>query len=393
MLMFKRKEPRVIIDDSVPKEDSSSFSALQNTPINTPSGIALKRNWFKRHKKLSIILAIILVFIFGAGTAAAFYFLKPKVETAKVAVTKKEPAPEPPKYYSPLTGSQVDNEAVTKQAVTGIMIENSPDARPQSGIKNSGVVFEAIAEGGITRFLVLYQEQKPQLIGPVRSVRMYYVDWVAAFNASVAHVGGSAAALAEVRSGNYRDIDQFFNAGTYWRATDRYAPHNVYTSFEKIDALNSSKGYTSSSFTGFSRKDSSASKTPSATAIDVTISGPLYNSHYAYNAATNTYDRSQAGAPHLDREDGQISPRVVVVLKVTETTVLEDGYRESINAIGSGGAVIFQDGTAQEVTWHKASKNEQITFTDAEGKDVPLARGQTWITAVPENDGGTVTWQ
>ena len=299
MLMFKRKKQGVIIDDSVPKEDVSSFTPFQHSNVNAPAGMRIKRNWFKRHKKLSIILAITLVLLIGAGTAAAFYFLKPKAETAKVVVTKKEPAPEPPKYYSPLTGSQVDNEAATKQAVTGIMIENSPDARPQSGIKNSGAVFEAIAEGGITRFLVLYQEQKPQLIGPVRSVRMYYVDWVAAFNASVAHVGGSAAALAEVRNGNYRDIDQFFNAATYWRATDRYAPHNVYTSFEKIDALNSSKGYTSSRFTGFTRKDSTASKTPTATSIDVTISGPLYNSHYAYNATTNTYDRSQAGAPHL----------------------------------------------------------------------------------------------
>jgi hypothetical protein len=391
--MFKRKKTGVIIDDSVPKEDISSFLPFQHSNLNSSTGLNTKQNWFKRHKKLSIILAIVLVLLIGGGAAAAYYFLQPKPETPQAAVTKKEPEPEPIKYYSPLTGSLVNDEAATKQAVTGIMIENSPDARPQSGIKNSGVVFEAIAEGGITRFLVLYQQEKPQLIGPVRSVRMYYVDWVAAFNASVAHVGGSAAALAEVRNGNYRDIDQFFNASTYWRATDRYAPHNVYTSFEKIDALNNAKGYTTSTFTGFTRKDSTPAAEPTATSIDVTISSSLYNSHYAYNATTNTYDRSQAGAPHLDREDGQISPRVVVVLKVTETTVFEDGYRESINAIGSGGAVIFQDGTAQEVTWHKASKTDQITFTDAEGKDVPLARGQTWLTAVPENDGGSVTWQ
>jgi hypothetical protein len=256
------------------------------------------------------------------------------------------------------------------------MMENSPDARPQSGLKDSGVVFEAIAEGGITRFLVLYQEQKPQLIGPVRSVRQYYVDWVAGFNASIAHVGGSAAALKEVRNGNYRDIDQFFN---------------VYTSFAKIDALNAKKGFTSSQFTGFTRKDS-VGTTPTATSVDVKISGPLFNSHYNYNAATNTYDRSQAGKPHLDRESGQISPRVVVVMKVNQTKVFEDGYREQIQAIGSGAATIFQDGTVQEVTWKKASKTAQITFTDAAGADVPLARGQTWLTAIP-NGSGSVTWQ
>ena len=339
------------------------------------------------------MLGVFLVLVVAGVTATALYLTNqpPEVVTTTKQTPKPEPVPEPPKYYSQLTGNLVETEGAANQAVTAIMIENSPDARPQSGLKDSGVVFEAIAEGGITRFLVLYQEQKPQLIGPVRSVRQYYVDWVAAFNASVAHVGGSANALKEIRNGNYRDIDQFFNASTYWRATDRYAPHNVYTSFEKIDALNSKKGFTTSEFTGFSRKDSTAT-TATAASIDVKISSPLFNSHYNYNAATNTYDRSQAGRPHLDRESGQISPRVVVVMKVNESRVLEDGYREQIDVIGSGSATIFQDGIAQEVTWAKTSRTAQITFTNAAGEDVPLARGQTWLTALP-NDSGSVTWQ
>lgn len=373
--MFKRKQPSVVLDFD-------------------EAGKPVKGLWFKKHKKLVIILSVVLGVLLIGGGAAAYYFLNQKTPEPQKVAEKPAPKPQPaPKYYSLLTGAEVKDQAATTQPVTGIMIENSPDARPQSGLKNSGVVFEAIAEGGITRFLAIYQEQKPQLIGPVRSVRMYYVDWIAAFNASVAHVGGSSAALAEVRNGNYRDIDQFFNAGSYWRATDRYAPHNVYTSFEKLDALNAQKGYTSSNFTGFNRKDSKAAETPTATKINVTISGPLYNSSYAYNASTNTYDRSEAGVPHNDREDGQISPRVVVVLKVTESTVFEDGYRESINAVGNGSAVVFQDGTAQEVTWSKPNRSSQISFTDADGKPVSLARGQTWITAVPENKGGGVTWQ
>lgn len=373
MLMLKKpQQPAVILD------------------FDTP---APKQGWFKRHKKLVIILSIILGILLISGGVAAYYLVTQKpVEPTPAVVKKPEPAPEPVVYHSPLTGAIVTDEAATKQAVSGIMIENSPDARPQSGLKNSGVVFEAIAEGGITRFLALYQEQKPQLIGPVRSVRMYYVDWVAAFDASVVHIGGSAAALAEVRNGSYRDIDQFFNAGAYWRATDRYAPHNVYTSFEKIDTLNKAKGYATSDFTGFKRADSTATPSPTATAIDVTISSALFNSHYTYSAATNTYDRAQGGAAHLDREDGQISPRVVIVMKVTQQRVLEDGWREQINAIGTGTATIFQDGGAQEVTWSKASKTEQIKFTDAAGSDVPLARGQTWITAVPSTTGG-VTWR
>lgn len=348
-------------------------------------------NWFRRHKKLAIILSIVAVILIGGGVATALYFINKKVPETPTKVVKPEVKPEPTKYYSPLTGNLVSDESAQFQAVTAIMLENSPDARPQSGLKDSGVVFEAIAEGGITRFVALYQQEKPGLIGPVRSVRSYYVDWIAAFNASVAHIGGSAAALNEVRNGNYRDIDQFFNSGAYYRASDRYAPHNVYTTFERLDALNAAKGYTSSTFTGFTRKESVASKTPTATSMSVNISSPTYDSSYTYNATTNTYDRSQAGAPHLDRESGQISPRVVIVMTIAQRTVLEDGYREQIDAIGSGKAVIFQDGTFQEVTWSKASKTDQIKFTDAAGVDVPLARGQTWLTAVPE-DGG-VTWQ
>ncbi|HEV7951846.1 MAG TPA: DUF3048 domain-containing protein [Candidatus Saccharimonadales bacterium] len=359
----------------------------------TPKTPPVKRlqQWIKAHPRKAYSIAGAVVLLITGVTVFAMSVQKPAPVEAPVVKTTPKPAPEK-KYYSPLTGVQVADEAATKMATTAIMIENSPDARPQSGLKQSGVVYEAVAEGGITRFLTIHQQDKPQLIGPVRSLRMYYVDWLAPFNASVAHVGGSANALAEIRNGTYRDIDQFFNPGTYWRASDRYAPHNVYTSFEKLDALNQAKGYKESSFTGFSRIDGKASDAPNATSIAMTISGPTYNSSYTWDAVSNTYLRSQAGVPHLDREDGQIAPSAVIALRVNMVKVMEDGYRESITTTGSGEAVIFQNGTAQTVTWNKADRASQLHFTDAAGKDVPLARGQTWISAIP-NGGGAVTWQ
>lgn len=350
------------------------------------------RQWVCTHQTLSYIIGGVLLVAASAGVAFAVLYQQPVKEKPVAVVKKAAPKPAPVKYYSPLTGNLVADEAATKQPVTAVMIENSPDARPQSGLKDSGVVFEAIAEGGITRFLVLYQQEKPQLIGPVRSIRLYDVEWVAAFNASIAHVGGSAGGLAEVRNGSYRDIDQFFNSGSYWRATDRYAPHNVYTSFARLDALNAAKGYTTSTFTGFTRIDSKPSATPTATQINIKISSPLYDSTYAYDKTTNTYLRSQAGAPHSDREQGQLAPSVVVAMTVDESTVMQDGNREAITTIGSGAATIFQNGTATKVTWHKTSKTGQVTYTDTTGKDVPLVRGQTWIVAVPASTG-SVTWQ
>jgi len=347
-------------------------------------------SWVRHHKKLAILFAALGVLIISGGvTAALVIFNQPAAAPSQQVAPAPEPEPEPPKYYSQLTGKLVNSEARVTAPVTAIMVENSPDARPQSGLKKSEVVFEAVAEGGITRFLVLYQNEKPDLIGPVRSVRIYYVNWLAAFDASVAHVGGSADALAEVRNGKYRDIDQFFNAASYWRATDRYAPHNVYTNFKRLDALNTAKGFNESNFTGFTRTDSEASEEPTATKISVSISSPTYNSSYAYDAKTNLYNRSQGGGKHLDREAGQIAPGVVVVMKMPMEQV--PGYSLRINSIGSGEAHIFQDGTVQKVTWQKKSRTAQVTFTDAEGEDVPLARGQTWITAVPTTGG--VSWQ
>lgn len=350
--------------------------------------------WYHQHHKLFWIFSCIFVVLVATGTIVVLYALKEPVKIKPVTVVKKVEKPKPIviRYYSPLTGEPVANEVATKMPVTAVMIENSPDARPQSGIKDSGVVFEAIAEAGITRFMVLYQQEKPQLIGPVRSLRPYDIDWMTAFDASIAHVGGSAAALTEVRDGKYRDLDEFFNGSSFWRSTDRYAPHNVYTSFKLLDALNQSKGYTTSDFTGFSRVDGKPSDKPNATSININISSSLYNSSYIYNAKTNNYARSQAGAPHLDREDGQITPTVVIAMWVDEKTVLQDGYREVITTIGSGKATIFQNGIAINATWHKASQLGQIYFTDSNGKNIPLVRGQTWIAAVP-NGEGSVSWK
>ncbi len=348
--------------------------------------------WIRTHQRASIIM-VGSILILSASALTAFLLTRPIPSTPAPPASIPQPAPEPTAYYSPLTGSVVKNEATTKRAVTAIMIENSPDARPQSGLKESGVIFEAIAEGGITRFLVLYQQEQPKLIGPVRSLRMYYVDWLAPFNASVAHVGGSQKSLKEIRNGHYRDIDEFFYASTYWRATDRYMPHNVYTNFSRINALNKKKGYTTSSFTGFSRSDeTSSTSTAPATKVAIKISSDLYNSSYTYSKKTNLYNRSQGGAKHLDREKGQISPRVVIAMIVDQHTVIEDGPREQIKAIGSGTAHIFQNGNHQKVTWEKKNRRAQITFTDSSGDDVPLARGQTWITAIPKNSG-KVTWR
>lgn len=345
--------------------------------------------WAKTHRPIALgILGAVLII---PAIIAAYSLVNqplPPLNNKPIAIKPRPPAP---KFYSKLDGRQISDQAAATKLVTAIMLENSPDARPQSGLKQAEVVYEAIAEGGITRFLALYQQNKPGLIGPVRSLRMYYLDWAAPYQPSIAHIGGSAAALTEVRNGNYKDIDQFFNSGAYWRASDRYAPHNVYTSFERLDALNAAKGFTTSEFTSFPRIDGKPSNPQNASSINVTISGPTYNSSYAYDPAANHYVRSQGGGAHTDREEGAITPSVVIVLKVAMERVLEDGYRESIVTSGDGQAYIFQNGTVMEAYWSKASRGEPLKLIDSTGNELPLVRGQTWITAVPANGGAS--WQ
>ena len=355
-----------------------------------PGKIKRFRAFIERHRLATILICgVLLIFI---GCAAAFYltYQPPVAQTDHTPIVRKKKTG-PTKFYSQLNGIEVADEAAVTQPVTAVMIENSPDSRPQSGLKQAEVVYEAIAEGGITRFLCLYQQHKPGLVGPVRSLRMYYVDWLAPYQASVAHVGGSAAALAEIRNGSYRDIDQFFNGGSYWRARDRYAPHNVYTNFEKLDALNAAKGYKNSQFSGQARADGTASEQPNATSIDINFSGPLYNTHYDYDKASNSYLRSIGGAASNDREEGRIAPSVVIAMRVDETTVREDGWRQSIVTVGSGAAHVFQNGTVAEATWRKGSRTEPLRFFDANGKEIALNRGQTWISAAA-NSGGGVAW-
>ncbi|MBI2589384.1 DUF3048 domain-containing protein [Candidatus Saccharibacteria bacterium] len=331
--------------------------------------------------KFFCILGLFLV-LGGASAAVYFNFIdqsRGSTQISKAPVQKSKTVP------SPLTGMQVAPE-LAGRPVTAIMIENSLDARPQSGIDQAGVVFEAIAEGGITRFITLYQETQPTYVGPVRSLRPYYIDWAVPFDASIAHIGGSPEALAQIRNGG-KDLDQFFNPGTYWRQNSRPAPHNVYTGFEQLNALNSAKGYSSSKFVSWLRKADKPLAVPIAKTIDMPISSSAFYIHYDYHASDNSYGRSEGGAPHMatnsakDTTGQQIHPKVVIVL-VMGYGIEFDGLHGAYDTYGSGSAYVFQDGGVTQGTWTKADRNAQFDFKDLAGNLIKLNAGQTWITMV-----------
>jgi hypothetical protein len=405
----KEYEPTFVTPDSIHDKDPTpvkkspglkSHLVTKKTPKKpgklkltlTKAITPIVDKWNGLSKRARIITIVIALLFFGGAASAAVIFW-PKAEQPKIVVVEPEPEPEPEPVPttepSNLTGIEVDI-AINKRPVIGVMVENSPDARPQAGLDKAGVIFEAIAEGGITRFLTLFQDEQPEYLGPVRSARPYYISWLLGFDAAYGHAGGSGEAISQIRSKGVKDLDQFASPDSYDRVSSRYAPHNLYTGIARLVKLAESKGYNESKYTSFARKEESAAKTPTAKTIDISISSALYNVAYGYNAKSNSYLRSMAGTSHKDEKTGnQLNPKVVVAL-ITDKGFHSNGVHTTYRTIGSGKAVVFQDGLAQNATWSKTSDNSQITFKDSKGKVLKLNAGQTWITVV--GDGNAVTY-
>lgn len=371
-------------NDNVP---TINFDNTKSAPSTNPKQVPRKRQifaWLKyRHSQLNKkqkwmvggALAGLIICGFVGGFFLYKHFHKPTPSSYS--------SPAPPKTTEPsrLTGVEVSKE-LNNRPVTGVMIENSVAARPQSGLLNAGVVFEAVAEGGITRFLVLYQDAQPKYIGPVRSVRPYYLDWLMPFNASIAHIGGAPQAIKDIKSFHVRDLDQFYNSAYYQRISSRPSPHNVYTSMAMLDKLNQSKGYKSSDFTGFPRKKEAPTAKPTARLIDFAISSYNFNVHYDYDAATNNYLRSVGGSKHLDEKSKKrLAPKVVIAL-VMSRGIASDGQHTKYGTTGSGRAYIFQDGKVVVGIWKKSKRETQLQFLNSDGTVIRLNPGQTWITLV-----------
>lgn len=356
-----------------------SFTPLEEPPKER----RFKFSWPPNRQQVAIagMLAVMVGF-----TGTGYVLLNRQAPTQPAApVVSKRPTepPKPTTVPASLSGLQVQPE-VNQRPVVGVMIENSKEARPQAGLSQAGVVFEAIAEGGITRFLALYQDQQPSNIGPIRSARPYYVQWNESFRAAYVHAGGSQDALVNIKAWGVQDLNQFAG-GPFRREASRTSPHNLYSNVAELATVATQRAY-KSDFTPIERKAATPLKTPSASVITMNISSALYNTEFTYDAANNSYKRAQAGGPHTDANSGgQLSPSVVVAMVMPLSSgkrTSQGGAYSNYNPIGSGQAYIFQDGGVTLGNWNKTDNRSQITFTDQAGAPVALNPGQTWLTAL-----------
>ena len=356
--------------------DSSQPSGASKLPNQD------KLRWLKAHRKVIAMVAAGVIVVGGIGGVLAYkHFHHPK----KVAVTKTVAAPiVPPKpIVSPLTGLPV-TAAVAAQPVFGVVIENSPEARPQSGLSQAGVVYEALAEGGITRHLAVFQDQQPTKLGPVRSLRPYFIDWIQEYNnAPIAHAGGSSMAIAEVPQLNVKSMNGLNYGSSFTRASDRFAPHNLYTTSAALLALAQRLNYTTApSFTPWPRQADTPEATPTHPTITITYSYALFTARYNFEAASDSYLRVLAGAPAIDRNSGaQIKVKNVVAIYMP--TTYDSAGHALMTTIGTGKAIVFRDGGATVGTWKKTARTSRIEFLDAAGAPIPLNAGNTWVSVIP----------
>jgi hypothetical protein len=254
------------------------------------------------------------------------------------------------------------------------------------------VVWHAPAEGGIPRYMLVFAELEPGPVGPVRSARQYYVEWAAEWRAVYAHVGGSPQALATLRSqgrgGLVYDADQFrWGRSHFWRITERFSPHNVYTDGVHLRAL---------------AKILKAADGPMEPAWTFAPAGPYvrrpeggtievdYRANrvrYDYDRRTNTYLRSVSGeGEQVDAATGErVAPTNVVVMLV-HFGPLKDGskkHRLEADLIGKGPAWVATNGRTAKGTWRKDSVTDPTRFLDGKGRPIPLSVGQTFIQVLP----------
>ncbi len=288
----------------------------------------------------------------------------------------------------PLTGNPVDPEIANKPVV-GVMIENLyPDARPQSGLGSAGVVYEALAEGGITRFLALFDGSLPPSIGPVRSIRPYYLTWGLEYDAPIAHAGGSQPALAAIKSSRLKNIEALVvGAPTFYRAHDRFAPHNYYTKNTTLTNLLKKLGWDNKpTFTPLPRKRDAVETPPSHPSVEIEFSTSPYAVTYTFDATSNTYLRALGGKPHIDRNSGeQIRVKNIVIEFVpTSYGTQKNGKPETtMQLVGSGKTVVLRDGGAVEGKWSKTNQKAPTKLLDGNGSPIEFNAGNTWYEIVP----------
>lgn len=305
-----------------------------------------------------------------------------------------EPTEPEPQFRNPLTGlaSSID---LTRTRPFAIMFNNIRIATPQTGISAADMIFEVPVEGGITRLLAIFQDfdGAAAALGSIRSARPYFVDLAMGFDAIYIHAGGSAEAYVTIAETGITHIDAITASGDiFYRDQDRLHnmgyEHSLMLNVSAINAFVERYGFRTTHSDGYSAGFSfsdDVTRTGNACLNAEAVFNSAKSTSFAYDTETGLYNVSQFGGPMNDMATGdQLAVRNVILLSVRITNIAgDDAGRLQATLSGNGSGWFISDGTAERITWTRATPTSQFVFTDSDGNEIVLSPGSTYIGLVP----------
>ena len=293
-----------------------------------------------------------------------------------------------------------------KRRPMAVTINNHVEARPQKGLSSADLIYEAVAEGGISRFLAIFHSKLPSVVGPVRSARVYYIDWAKEYDAWYAHWGhaqtnNEANAFARMQQIFVSSIESA-KACDYDDSLDRDLEHTLYCETNKLyetaydlypDQPTNFRDIVSWDFKDEVVKPGA---TDAAGTIDLNFWNlPEYAVEWRYLPQSNSYERYQAGEKQVDAiNSATLTARNVIVEFMPEKRLADEEGHLIYNDIGTGEALIFLDGRVIEAEWRRLAYTDRTIYTDKiTGQEVEFNRGQVWIEVIPQGSETNVSYQ
>ncbi|OGH59819.1 MAG: hypothetical protein A2725_02265 [Candidatus Magasanikbacteria bacterium RIFCSPHIGHO2_01_FULL_33_34] len=350
------------------------------------------QNYFRANDSKYIYALSVVVFLFALSLMIWFLskaFVLPEIDNKNYVEDKEvlEEIEENCEYMRKLDGICVEADRYIDQKLVAVMIENNLEAWPLSGLAEASIVYEAPVEGNIPRFMAIYAvDTVVDQVGPVRSARPYYLDWLDEYGGAMyMHVGGSPEALELIDKYEVFDINEFYRGWYFWRSTNRTAPHNTYTStelwgkaYDKYFEYHNEEDYDGWLFQKIENCiDECVNK------IDVPIAPwNSYHAVWSFDKLTQKYIRFQGGEQMFEMDGKEIYADTVIVQMVNAKVIDEIGRKE-IETIGSGDVFVFRNGVVLEGKWKKESRKDRTKFYDESGDLIPLQSGKIWVEILP----------
>ncbi len=355
----------------------------------------------KPQKMYPVLLALILFLTVGCSQNEGSEEVEEEIifEEEEEEEEPEDEIEEKPGTPSPISGIYVDEEGRLERPVVGVMYDNNPRARPQAGIYDAEVIYEFYVEGNATRLLAFFLINDPELIGPVRSARPYYIEKAMEYHAIYAHAGASSRVNEEIKSLGIQNVSLLGpGSGAFWRESHRRAPHNAYTSMDNIRDTAKNLNYREiSEFEGYKFHEEKVALASGQAAEHFEVRyHAAYRAEYRYNEEAKGYDRyytdqRQYDETHDEEEEKPILATNVLVQIVPARLIPGSGSGIlEMDTIGSGKAYYFTMGEMMEVRWEKDDQEGFTRYYDIDGEEVTLNPGQTWVQVISRDELLTV---